>query len=105
MGYYTQYTLKVTPFDENLIPTLRSVNKEANFAIDDNGETAEECKWYDHKNDLKRFSKNYPMTLFELSGIGEENGDMWKMYVKGGKSVTLTAVLTYPEFNEKLLEP
>jgi hypothetical protein len=45
---------------------LRATNEEANYALDENGDTAEECKWYDHEKHLKEFSKKYPKAFFTM---------------------------------------
>ena len=85
MGYYTRYDLRVlknileeADNSAEVIAELRKENESAEFAIDENGEAQDDCKWYDHEEDLKEFSKKYPEVLSELSGIGEEHEDFWK---------------------------
>lgn len=100
MGYYTSHELKVLSGNSDLITQFREENDSAKYALDSQGGTSESCKWYDSDTDLMEFSKKHPAELFELSGEGEESGDLWKLYVKNGKSKKVKAVITYPEFNE-----
>jgi hypothetical protein len=62
------------------------------------------AKWYDHENDLKTFSKNYPDLIFKLKGIGEEYPDIWIKYFKNGKMQQVDAVITFSKYDEKLLK-
>lgn len=96
MGYNTNYNLDLRPFDENIIEQLKTSNDSADDALENNGDSKSSCKWYEHDTDLKEFSKLYPDTLFILSGEGEEALDLWKMYVKNGKSKTVKAIISYP---------
>ena len=68
-----------------------------------NGE-AEECKWYEYEGDMKWLSKEFPTVLFTLKGTGEESGDLWVRYFKGGKVQTCQAKITFDEFDEKKLK-
>ena len=103
MGYYTSHYLKVIDGDEMLIQALRKECDGAEYALDDDGESRESCKWYDHEKDIKSFSKKHPETLFELEGQGEDSGDMWKKYFKNGKMQNCRAKITYEPFQENLL--
>ena len=62
------------------------------------------CKWYGHDRDMRAISKEFPTTLFILDGEGEDSGDIWTSYYKGGKSVTYVAEITIAPFNEKDLK-
>jgi hypothetical protein len=62
------------------------------------------CKWYEHEEDMRKLSALFPDVLFTLSGEGEESGDIWKMYVKGGKSHSVSAEIVLPEFDETKLK-
>lgn len=104
MGYYTSFELDVQPWADDIIPAFRSINATAEYCLSESGSTEESAKWYDHKEDLVAFSRSYPDTLFVMSGEGEENGDMWKLYVKNGKSFYAEAIITYPEYDESLLK-
>lgn len=101
MGYYTDYSLEVESNkcdSDEIIDEFKNECESAKYALE-----CEPCKWYDHEKDLCKFSKKYPGVLFILTGEGEEMPDMWKLYVKNGKSLKVRAVITYPEFDESLL--
>lgn len=104
MGYYTRYELSVINGDNNLITELREFSEDANYAINDNGESEDSCKWYKCQEDLKKFSSMHPSTLFKLSGEGEESGDIWNAYFKDGKMQMCKAKIVFDEFNAELLK-
>ncbi len=99
MGYYTTHSLDLEgagdEFD-NIIADLRENNECAEYALDENGDAEESCKWYDSSKDLKEFSKKYPDVLFTLHGEGEEPGDLWNEYFKNGKNQHCAGEITYP---------
>jgi hypothetical protein len=64
----------------------------------------ENCKWYDHTEDMLKISKEYPEFIFKLRGEGEENGDMWVKYYKNGRYQTCEAEIFYPPFDESKLQ-
>ena len=99
MGYYTAYNLVIQNGDDSLIETFRKENENANYALNEDGDTLEYCKWYNHEEDLKNFSAKYPEVVFILEGDGEESGDMWKKYFQNGKCQTANAHITFEEFN------
>jgi len=104
MGYYTRYSLLIEEGDDNLIQEFREESEGADRAFDENGETEDETKWYDHEKELKEFSKKHPTTLFCLHGDGEETGDSWDLYVKNGKCQRCKGVMEYPPYDEKELK-
>jgi len=104
MGYYRRYELSVIDGDNNLITELREFSEDANYAINDNGESEDSCKWYKYQEDLKKFSSMHPITLFKLSGEGEESGDIWNAYFKDGKMQMCKAKIVFDEFNAELLK-
>lgn len=63
----------------------------------------EECKWYEHTEDMRNVSKKYRNVLFILTGNGEEPDDMWVKYFVNGKVQTEYAVITYGKFDSKKL--
>jgi hypothetical protein len=103
MGYYTQYDLEIIDGSNGLIKDLIDECEEAGYALEANGDCSQECKWYDHKEDLTTFSKKHPEALFMLSGEGEDNGDAWHEYYRNGKVQVCKAKLVYPVFNADLL--
>lgn len=103
MGYITSYKLK-TKGNTDLISQFVEENEYAAYALESNGSTNESCKWYEHEEDCKAFSLKYPETLFELTGEGEESGDIWVKYFKGGKMQVCKAQIVFPLFDHKLLK-
>ena len=103
MGYYTRHELEVIEGSNDLIAELRTECDEANYALDDTGGSEESCKWYSHDIDMKRFSEKHPEALFRLSGEGEESGDIWQEYYRGGKRQVCKARIVIPDFDADLL--
>ena len=63
----------------------------------------DQCKWYEHTEDMRKISKIYQNVIFSLYGNGEEDGDMWVKYFMNGKVQTEDAVITYADFDPKKL--
>lgn len=89
---------------ESIIANLRSINQDAEYAIDDNGDTSENCKWYSAEQDILAFSKQYPNWLFQLDGEGEESGDIWRKYFVDGKMQDAKARTVYDDFDASKLK-
>jgi hypothetical protein len=107
MGYYTSYKLKELTGQDHLVGEFVREDGDKGYqayALHEDGESGESCKWYDHEDFLKKFSLKHPKALFELSGEGEESGDVWKKYSQNGKVQTCKAVITFPEFDKKKLK-
>ncbi len=75
MGYYTRHELEIVKGDNDLIEAFREVSEGAQCAINGSGDSEESCKWYNHQDELKKFSLLHPEALFKLSGEGEESGE------------------------------
>lgn len=99
MGYITRYSINTVPYEP--VVELIIANDDDLWPIH---EDAEPCKWYQHEEDMVRFSKEYPDTVFELTGEGEDAGDLWRKYFKNGKVQVCDAIITYPPFDESKLE-
>lgn len=106
MGYYTYYELSVKPkknqifFDKD---TIMAIN-EAVDRLDvfesgcvEDGAWYANAKWYDHFEDMTALSAKFPNALFELSGTGEEFGDIWVEYFCDGRSQHCDAEIVYEE--------
>lgn len=112
MGYLTTYKLKWdckksnTPWDDisDEIALRQKADTDFFYAVDENGDCSDSCKWYDHEKEVSDFSKIYPDVLFELYGEGEESGDIWKKYFKNGKVQTCGVVMTFPPFDESKMK-
>lgn len=105
MGYYTRYTLSIENCDdvEERILELRTLNENANYALTETGNSANECKWYEHDDDLLWFSSQYPEEIYTLEGEGEEQPDLWKKYYKNGKMQKAVATIVYDSYDEAKL--
>lgn len=60
---------------------------------------SEECKWYDHDEDMRRFSKLHPDLVFTLMGEGENNEDIWKAVYVNGKGKRVKARIVFEEIS------
>lgn len=101
MGYYTRHELTiVSGGEEEDIDYEKEISELANYVscFDD------VVKWYNHKNDMIKYSKRYPDTLFLIEGFGEEDGDIWKHWFKNGKSFYSRAKLVFEELEESKLQ-
>lgn len=61
-------------------------------------------KWYEHEEDMKQLSLQFPHILFTLSGDGEEKEDLWRKYFLAGKMQVARAIIVYDNFSEDKLE-
>jgi hypothetical protein len=60
--------------EKDIIAHLRRENDEAMRALDEDGNTANEAKWYESDKDMIEFSKKYPEVRFILNQIGQGDG-------------------------------
>ncbi|PFE80041.1 hypothetical protein CN333_00155 [Bacillus thuringiensis] len=113
MGYYTAHTLDAKNVDiSEILSDLREKMEAGSldfhtdifYAVNTNGEYYNETKWYDHETEMSAISRLYPDVIFELSGEGEESGDLWRDYYKNGKIQRCPAKITYDEYDESKLE-
>lgn len=113
MGYNTRFELdleyygkdpKPSPDKYEIIDELRKSGENAEYALDEDGGSNGELKWYDHDKDLRSFSKKHPDWMFSLSGEGEDNEDIWKKYFRDGYMQEARAKISYDEYdNSKFL--
>ena len=90
MGYYTRYTLtqEVEPIGDEDFAKIISGNDWMKYCMEPDGRcSGEKTKWYEHETDMKDISTAHPETVFKLHGEGEEAGDVWEKFFKGGKKV------------------
>lgn len=107
MGYSTGYSLEVLESDKSFEEIYNEVvydYEDIEWAMDENGQRNEPCKWYDHEEHMKEISKLYPGVIFKLHGEGEESGDVWYKYFKDGKMQDCPARLTFDEYDENKLK-
>jgi hypothetical protein len=67
-------------------------------------QNADDCKWYEHEEDMRRLSNMFPTVFFTLEGEGEESGDIWKEYYLGGKMQKCKARLEFDDFDKAKLK-
>lgn len=106
MGYNTRFTLTILEGDKTVDEIMKE-NEDfdgLDYAIDNNGESIETVKWYNHSEDMIKLSKKYPDIVFSLKGDGEEQGDSWYKYFKNGKVQECHAKITYNPYDEKELK-
>jgi len=101
MGYYTTFNLKA-PVE--LIQQFREECEYAAHCLNEDGSSGESGKWYEHEDDMRAFSLEHPGVLFEMTGEGEENEDMWRKYFKDGKMQRCEARITFDDFDENKLK-
>jgi hypothetical protein len=114
MGYNTRYSLKAelmiggkvakledaSPLDA-LIAELRAGNEEALYVLADDGSSEDSGKWYEHQEDMRKFSALHSNILFTLHGEGEENDDLWNEYYLNGKLQIAKAQIQIAPFDPK----
>lgn len=112
MGYYTYHNLEVMTADNaanhpnrsEIIAQLRKENENAEWAIDEEGTTNSEMKWYDSCAEMREFSKKFQDAVFVLHGDGEGSDDFWCAYFRNGKAQIASGRIEYDEFDESKLE-
>lgn len=100
MGYYTNYSLEIQgkgPIYDRLRNEACDVyvNEDYGFTVSRllSGDT-DSVKWYDHEEDLRDFSKQYPNVLFTLMCIGEDH-EMWAIHAMNGSSQKVDARISF----------
>lgn len=96
MGYYTKYKLDVIQGKDKSIDYVAEIGEISGYG--DEWEN-EEIKWYDHYEHMIEYSKKYPDTVFELTGYGEEQDDIWCDFYKDGKVQKTKAKIVFEDFN------
>lgn len=123
MGYDTVYSLKLKSLNkkvrindkakEAIIERLTGsdfegseYSKDAWYALDAYGDCSDALHWYNAVDEIAVFSKLYPEILFTLHGEGDNNGDLWNVYIVNGLIQDAPAKPIYPKFDPlKLKEP
>ena len=94
MGYYTRFELSITGDNDDSIDHEAQISQVAGY-----GSVFEDtCKWYNHEKDMREYSKRYPELVFEISGEGEEAGDLWKDYYQNGLMQRTRAKITFDDW-------
>lgn len=110
MGYYTYFTLDISPYGERKITQDEyslletEIDKMQVFDYGDVfGGYGGEAKWYDHDYDMQLLSLRFQNILFELHGNGESEDDKWNAYYLNGRVQFCPADITYPAFDPATL--
>lgn len=96
MGYYTDYDLSEVSLEQQ-----EQLDKIVGYNISENPIGV---KWYNHEQDLLKLSLMYPEDIIEVSGVGEESGDIWIKYFKNGKVQVCNAIISFDSFDEGKLQ-
>ena len=62
-----------------------------------------DSQWHEHEEDMRKLSAAAGCYLFTLTGEGEESGDQWRKYFKGGKMQVARAHIQFDAFDESKL--
>lgn len=124
MGYYTRYTMSVHKNEENVtaydiankMKELMDKEKGAFYPFEDEIKDmcedeenkkfydidleSDEVKWYEYAEDMCKLSAALPSVIFQLEGEGEENGDLWKAWYKGGRQIIHHAEIVIKPLDE-----
>lgn len=120
MGYISTYSMDINysseyanarpdamgPSEEEkigIIKAFRDQYEDAMYALDEDGDCNDGAKWYDHAEDLRDFSKQYPNHLLCLQCQGEE-GEQWEVFAVNGKYKRIEPEVIWPVFDESQLE-
>jgi hypothetical protein len=107
MGYYTTFKLKATGFKDideaeffefKLRKLTGYTGWETNSFETEMEGSLSDAKWYDYEAHMTELSKQFPHVYFDLDGVGEEHGDVWKMRAKDGQTERVNAKIVFPEF-------
>jgi hypothetical protein len=88
--------VRMIPLEEIIAAEILK-HDDMKYAISDHCES----KWYEYKDDMKKFSKLFPEVLFKLHGEGEEQGDIWDAYFLNGKWQEHKARIVIDEYDQK----
>lgn len=107
MGYYSNFDLEIVSNLEidvlEIIKDFRNTYDYAEYALNENGDSEQDAKWYDYQSELTDFSKKYPHCLFIMTILGED-GYEHKCYAQNGKTYGVDMVKYYPPFDPDKLE-
>lgn len=104
MGYYTDFEISIVETDRDIDheELLHKIYNISSYQFSDDF-WLQSAKWYRHHEDMITLSKEYPTTVFQLSGDGEERGDNWRKYYKNGKSHRGEIIITYEKYDANKL--
>lgn len=80
MGYETSYELTTLP----VATQTDEVTAKIKALCSGYSPFEQSCKWYQHDENMKTVSRDFPHLILVLDGEGEDQGDVWrKAYLNG----------------------
>jgi len=104
MGYYSIYKLTIVEGNDNATDYEKEISKNSEYGDGSYNVFGDETKWYNCTEDMLKFSKKHPDTLFLVEGSGGEQGDVWKKYFKNGKYFYTKAKMVFEKYSEDKLK-
>lgn len=103
MGYLREFTLETkNDYIENVVK--QEDISAFDFALNIDGSSKGEVKWYSYIEAISELSEKYPEELFTLNVDGENSEDLSRIYFKNGKHYESKAIITFEEFNPIYLD-
>ena len=110
MGYNTCYSLRVKHISskEEWDRLIGEMNERdllgyafapSEYVPDDEVQvfdSAGECHWYDHDEDMIKIARLFPNAVFQLYGVGEGYDDIWYIYYQGDNVEECRAKIVFP---------
>lgn len=91
MGYYTYFSLRIVDEKDleldkpEIIKKIRNMSESIRYALNEDGDSGDSCKWYEWEKEMLEISKKFPNNILKMCGDGEESGDKWIAYIMNGK--------------------
>lgn len=99
MGYYTRFELDINRDGEQVIEALKQSAAYTRFDHSDGTDiwcSEDRWKWYEHEEELKAVSLQFPLSRITVTGYGENDGDIWRKYFVNGKMQSHRLAIEFP---------
>lgn len=96
IGYETRYTLEHDNPDAT--DAINEAIENQTGYVDFSRGHVTDSQWDDWYDDMRMVSVLFPGTMFILTGVGEDNLDMWKARFIDGMVEEVRAEVIYPAF-------
>jgi hypothetical protein len=100
MGYYTDHKISILDGDVDIDDLAQRLEDMTGYHVEVAHKDAvllQEAKWYECEEDMKALSRDNPHIIFLVEGEGEENGDIWRAFVKDGQWSYQKVQYTWPD--------
>jgi len=90
MGYITDYEIKIdAPLEVDKGYLAYRLEKDTGFDFQEHEGSFRlyGFKWYEHEEDLLKFSLDFPAITLYVKGTGESQGDIWEKHFREGKII------------------